>query len=520
MKNLGIIIKVVAFLFVCSICLGAVDDLLRLEPDMEPNLTMKEFYDTDKDSVQMIVLGSSHTSMGFSPMECYKQTGITSFNLSTAKQPIEVSYFLLNEAVKRQTPEVVIYEISSLLYTQGEVKAERYRSILDSMPLSLNKIWMADSYSRHKDNFELFSIGEALSPIYYYHERWKEVNEEDFHYLASAGTHLKGQVIRTYIKEIDFDLEEYDKKLEKRVEKDSSKQPTISENNLNYFLKIKKVCDDNNIKLVLTNTPTDRWNSAKNKLICDLADEYNLDFVNMSLDDGLVIDYSTDMADGNHVNASGAVKTTNYLTDFIVEKYGIKSKGKHNQFEESIKYYDKYYNNILAYQMETDFDKYLTVLNGGKENLTIFICGKGEMTAGLNDNDKKQLKDLGCNALFEETDFSKSYIAVIDGGEMVFEKTGDSTISKKYKLNENSTASLSSNGDLEAPKASILVDNKQFAINGSGMNVVVYDKESRCVIDSVSFNTHYSQRKWWRNTDKALEKYMFKSYKIWAEENI
>src|SRR5699024_10463197 len=104
MKKIGNIVKAISFLIVCFACLAVVSKVLQYEHEMQPDLSMKEFYDLDKNSAQVLVLGSSHTTLGFSPIECYKQTGITSFNLSTAKQPMEVSYYLLEEALKSQSP--------------------------------------------------------------------------------------------------------------------------------------------------------------------------------------------------------------------------------------------------------------------------------------------------------------------------------------------------------------------------------------------------------------------------------
>lgn len=519
MKRIGNVIKAVVFLIVCFSCLGVVSNLLQYEHEMEPNLSMNEYYKLDKDSAQMIVLGSSHTTMGFSPVECYKQTGITSFNLSTAKQPIEVSYFLLKEALKKQSPEVVIFEVSGLYYKESEINIAKYRYSMDSMPLSLNKIWMADSYARYNEDFDLFGIGEALCPIYYYHDRWKEINEEEFEYVGSPITYLKGQVIRSYITDIEFDMEKFDKKLAKKVAKKPEAQPAIRDNNLNFFLKIKKLCDDNHIKLVLTSTPTNRWNTAKEKLVDDLAKKYNLDFVNMCKPDGEVIDYSRDMADGNHVNASGTKKTTKYLYDFIMKKYGIKGKGKHSQFEESVKYYDKYYDNMLKYDMETDFNKYLSLLNENKQDLKIFICGKGDVTTGLNSEDIKQLQQLGCKTSLDKSKYENSYIAVIDGGNLVYEQVGQGALSYNYDLGNEVVAGLYSNGSSEEGSAAINIDNKKYAINSAGLNIVLYDKESGCVVDSVSFNTHDSQKKWWRSGERSLELFMFKTYRNWVVEN-
>lgn len=519
MKKIGNIVKAVLFLIVCFACLAVVSNLLEYEHEMEPNLSMNEFYKQDKNSAQMIILGSSHTTMGFSPIECYKQTGITSFNLSTAKQPIEVSYFLLKEALKTQSPEVVIYEVSGLYYKVSEINIAKYRYSMDSMPLSLNKIWMADSYARYNGDFELFSIGEALCPIYYYHDRWKEINEEEFDYVGSPVTYLKGQVIRSYITEIDFDMDAFDKKLAKKVAKKPSAQPAIRENNINFLLKIKKLCDDNNIKLVLTTTPTNRWNTAKEELVEKLAKDYNLDFVNLCQPNGEIIDYSRDMADGNHVNARGAKKTTKYLYDYIMKNYGVKGKGSNSEFEKSVKYYDKYYDSMLKYDMETDFNEYLSLINENKKNLEVFICGRGDVTAGLNSKDIKQLQQLGCQISLDQSNYENSYVAVIDGGKLAYEKAGEGAIYYNHSLENGTIASLYSNGKSEESGAAITIDNKKYAINGVGLNIVLYDKESGCVVDSVSFNTHDSQKKWWRSGERSLELFMFKTYRNWVLEN-
>ena len=519
MKKFGRIIKAVVFIIVCCTCVTVVSKVLEYEYEMQPNLAIKEFYKQEDDSVQMIIIGSSHTTLGFSPMEFYKQTKITSFNLSTAKQPVELSYHLLKESLKKQQPTVVLYDVANLFYTKKEVQTAKFRYIMDSMPLSENKIELAAEYARYNTNNDkkIFSMGEALCPIYYYHDRWKELDEEEFDINKNL-PELKGQVIRTYITSINCDMDRLDSKLEKKLKENPKAMPKISNNNLTYLKKIKKLCDDNNMKLVLTSTPTNRWNTTKRKIIEQVSKEYNLDFVDLNLPDGQLLDYSTDMADGNHVNASGALKTTKYLSDYIVKHYWLKGKVCQS-YEDDIKYYDAYYNNMIKYGMETDFNKYIKLLNDNKDKLEIFICGKGDITAGLSKKDIKQLNALGCKEKFAKSSYENSYVAVIDQGKLTYENTGKQEISHTLNLKNNSVATLYSNGNNENGKASININNKKYAINGSGINIVVYDKESGIVVDSVSFNTQDENKKWWRSGERSLERFMFKSYKDWVLEN-
>lgn len=516
MKKISKAVKAIAFLLVCSICLTAVSKALQFEHEMQPELAMREFYDLEENTIQMYILGSSHTTMGFSPMECYKNNKITSFNLSTASQPIEVSYYLLEEGLKKQNPEVVVLEVANLFYKKEDISIGKFRYTMDSMPLSMTKVKMAICYANYNSDFKLFSIGEALCPIYYYHDRWKDMNEEEFN-INQAVPQLKGQVIRTNIREINYDLEKFDKKLAEKIKNDPNEEPKISKKNMSYLLKIKELCDKNNIKLLLTSTPTNRWNSVKENLVEEACKEYGLDFLNMNLEDGKLINYSTDMADGNHVNASGAKKTTKFLSEYVIKNYGVKGKAC-KSYDESIKYYDAYYDNMIKYCMETDFNDYLSMLNENKDKLTIFVTSKSEMTQGLQDKDVKQLKNLGCTIDFDKSNYENSYIAVIDGGKLTYEQVGQKGLTDKYTLGNGAIANLYSNGDMVEGNTIVNIDNYDYAINGNGLNIVVYDKESGLVIDSVAFNTHDSQKAWYRSEGRSLELLIMKSYRDWTAE--
>lgn len=518
MKKIYKAIKAVVFILLCVASLSVVSTMLQFEHEMEPDLTMKEFYQLEEDTAQILLVGTSHNTMGFSPIECYKQTQITSFNLSTAKQPIELSYYLLEEALKTQSPEVIICDVANLFYKKSDINIAKFRYVIDSMPLSMTKLKLADCYAYYNEDVKkIFSVGEAICPIYYYHDRWKELTEEEFN-VDKAVPHLKGQVLRINISEMEYDIADQDAKAAKEIEKDPDDAPKISKHNLSYLIKMKELCDENNIKLLLTITPTKKWNSYKREVIEQVCDKYGMDFLDMNQTDGTVVDYTNNMADGNHVNASGAIKTTKYLYDYVINNYGV--KGKFNQdYEDSIKYYDAYYNNMIKYNMETDFNKYLSLLNENKKDLTIFISAKGDIVEGLQDNDVAQLQSLGCKISFDDSYRDNSYLAVIDEGNLVYEEADKGSISYKYELENGSKVKMSSEEEFEEGDPIINIDDMEYAINGAGLNIVIYDKESNLVIDSVSFNTHDSQKKWYRSDERSLELYMFKTYREWVSEN-
>lgn len=516
MKKIFRTIKVCAFLTIFLLCLAVVSKILSYEHETEPDLTMKEFYSLKEDTVQVVAVGSSHVTLGFSPMEAYKQFKITSYNFGTNKQPIDLSYHLVKEALKTQSPQVVIYDVASLFYGGKDVNTARFRYIMDGMPLSLNKVELAFCAAKYNSTDEIFAVGEALCPIYYFHDRWKEIGEEEFNVDKSV-SYLKGQFMRTYIKEIDYDYDKVEAKIANQISEGTAEEPTISEYYKSYLLKMKQVCDENGVKLLLMTTPTVRWNSLKADAIKKICKETGLDFLDQNMPDGELIDYSQHMADGNHVTAYGAKYTTKHFCEYIIENYGV--EGKSNpEYEASMKYYDAY-DNVLKYQLETDFTEYLELIDKNQKDLMVFVSAKNTTLNNLNDNQIKLLKDIGLEQLTDKSTNGMSYASFVQGIQGSLEIVGENSFSKKEKMDNGITVEISSTILGDADSSVIKVDGKDYSINSDGLNIVVYDMESKLVLDSVCFNTNLEDNHWYRGESQEPEKEMYINYRDWVLEN-
>ena len=69
------------------------------------------FYEMEKNTVDVLFLGSSHCYCGFSPQEFYDRCGIRSYNLGSSRQSTWLSYYWLREALKTQTPQAVVMDV-------------------------------------------------------------------------------------------------------------------------------------------------------------------------------------------------------------------------------------------------------------------------------------------------------------------------------------------------------------------------------------------------------------------------
>lgn len=136
----------------------------------------------------------------------------------------------------------------------------------------------------------------------------------------------------------------------------------------------------------------------------------------------------------------------------------------------------------------TDFAIYLNILINNKNHLVIVVSAfdtpVGEFNKVLSDG----MRALGLIDL--RSDFRHAYLAVIDCGQIIFEKVGrdNAVISANLEIN-NLPIKLVSAPFGAGQKSSILVNKTDLALNRRGLNFVIIDKVTKKVLDSVVFDT-------------------------------
>ena len=70
------------------------------------------------------------------------------------------------------------------------------------------------------------------------------------------------------------------------------------------------------------------WSRDYDRQINDIAKEYNITYINFDdLNDEIGLDYSTDTPDkGSHLNSSGAVKFSAYLSGYLKDNYSVSDR--------------------------------------------------------------------------------------------------------------------------------------------------------------------------------------------------
>ncbi len=141
---------------------------------------------------------------------------------------------------------------------------------------------------------------------------------------------------------------------------------------------------------------------------------------------------------------------------------------------------------------KTDIMDYLEVLKSQFRGNIIVVSVKDTPGLALNSFVVNKLTSLGLKENLEGK-HGHSYVAVINGGKVIFEKLGENEEPTVYDGNvgKNSLHVVSrvyNNGN----EASIQINGKEYAVNSRGLNIVIYNKTTMKPVDSVCFDTHIS----------------------------
>ena len=316
-RRLKVIIPCVCLVLVAVLLLGFLQALVmpKYMTVSREGALIAEYYreDTPHD---VLFIGDCEVYEGFTPPTLWEEYGITSYIRGSAQQLAWHSYYLLEETLKYETPKVVVYNVLALKY--GEPQDEAYnRLTLDGMKPSATKLKAINASMTEDESFASY-----LLPILRFHSRWKELSKEDFQYLFHRDTvshngYLMQTAVRGGVSDITpTPLNDY----------------TLPETSMEYLDKMRVLCAENGIELILIKAPTNDWKyhwyDEWDEQIVNYAATHGLAYYNfISLAEEIGIDWQSDTYDvGVHLNVFGAEKLTAYFGAILASDHGLTSR--------------------------------------------------------------------------------------------------------------------------------------------------------------------------------------------------
>ncbi len=461
MKRWKALIKCIAFISIFVLLFLYVQELLRDKwAEGEYNVTTKVrgFYEEKENTLDVIFIGSSQMYADMAPAVLFHEYGITSYDFCANEQPMWISYYYIKEALKHQTPKVIVLDVFTVYGEDYEEEGVTHIN-LDDLPMSLNKI------AAIRDSVPAGMRYSFYFPLAKYHNTWTDF----FEGKAELSFYHENDPYKGYSPFVF--AADYEESAKPEVVNQRESEP-IPERAGTWLRKIIDLCKEEGVPLVLIKTPN--GNAERQKLynsVSELAKETGTPFLNMNV-----------LLDGQaHVNVLQAEKISMLMGEYLVSHYEFEDKRKDPAYAEWVQDARLFYRQKAKCQLISarTFEEYAALLSD--EDYIVCISAKNSKGQPFLGEDVNLLNDC-LNLQCELDENAKgTYCAVIDGGTVVYETTAENQKapegSDEFTL-ETSGLNIwvASPGALPDRSAYIMVNGTDFSMDGDGLNIAVYDK--------------------------------------------
>jgi hypothetical protein len=281
-------------------------------------ITVRGIYAEPKDTLDVLSIGASTSRAMLMPLTLWQTCGITSYSLATPYQSARASYYLLLDALRNQSPKVVILNPSFLFASSNSsAKNEYLRMTLAAMRPSLIKLRMALDFSRTEDDLTLQSL---LFPLLHFHGNYLEkADVEDFL--------LKGYFSKHPLKGTSVYFIRYEGELPGGYLEQAQEAVGYDPDELSYVEKMLEVCKEKGIQVLFVAPPKIGWTQQHHDLSAQFCEQNGYLFLDFNEPDVLIqtgFDSATDYDDpGAHANIWGQEKLSSYLSSFLRDQYSL-----------------------------------------------------------------------------------------------------------------------------------------------------------------------------------------------------
>ncbi len=332
--------RTVAFALVVCLLFLALCDVFELTDNSYVPARFQTYYKLNEDTLDAVWIGTSGVDRYWIGAKAYEEYGMTVYPLSSDHMGAWLFTELADEALRSQSPELLIVDLRAFSQSNDDVELTdtRSRRLLDAMdPFSVNRLRVI---SKTKDTLQHIDSETSSYDISYlfsfikYHSLWAE---DDFS-LSDSISHKECPYLGFFMKK--FASVRGKDPIPHVYQADYySELDPISEEALYDFLEY---VEQKKLNVLFVNTPgvmTKRERGRANT-VCKILAEHDIDYINYCLTDEegtftLIpeLDYSLHFYNRNHVNYYGAELFTKNFSAYLNENYGFKD----HRNEEAVK---------------------------------------------------------------------------------------------------------------------------------------------------------------------------------------
>lgn len=340
--NLINLFKSVLFVLIGCLIILKVNKMFGIsnEYSNHSKMMIQGFYDTEKDSVDMVAIGNSHVYRYWQSAFAWKEKGIATTAFSSSDMPCGAVKNVIAETLKTQSPKLIVIDATVFNNTNDKPSNKIYL-LTNNMDYSANYFDMVNNFCDYAD----LSLADSMPyylPIIQFHSRWYELGNNDFEQVQKSylNSCYQENFLKTKVK---------DKKHKYTDERDEISPG--SERALKDLLSWLKTQD---VKVLFYVAPVLRGNAylGRNNYIQDIVESEGFDFVDFNDEDYFTefyFDTDNDFQDTNHTNVVGSYKFTMYMSDYLIANYGLEDKRGQDAYKSWDKKAKKYYDIVGEY---------------------------------------------------------------------------------------------------------------------------------------------------------------------------
>lgn len=271
----------------------------------------KYMYSQPKDSIDVVMLGSSHIHCDINTALLWEDYGIAAYDYSAAEQPLWITYYYLKEICKTQKPKVAVIDLYGPAHFKEDYQYDWISDNTYGIRFSLNKLQMILA------SVELEHLQKYFPSFFGFHNRYKELTIEDI--KENFKSKEDKAVFKGYTPYFAINEQE-------RPEIVPVRSGGITPKSEIYLIKIIDYCKENNIELFFIVSPyitNDEDEKVYNR-VKEIAKAEHVHFNSTNYDyTKMGLDFETDFNDESHLNYSGSCKFSKYFADELLERFDL-----------------------------------------------------------------------------------------------------------------------------------------------------------------------------------------------------
>lgn len=291
-----------------------IQDILGVSLNENSEMLFNGYYREQKNTVDVVMIGNSHCHRYWQSPYIWDLYGISGLNLSAADMPGSIYKNMGIEALKTQSPKVLIFDATA--FANVDKVNTKIHLTTKNMKTSLNYFDTIHNYCNYNSIAGLDTLPYYI-PVIQFHSRWKDLREEDF--TESFPSYLNG----CYLKEF---LEARIDGAEHTYTKERTAIGRKEERELRDLLEWCR--QQNEIKIEFISPPTfeEETKQAMMNTVGDIIKEYHIPYIDYNEPTAFEQFHfvsNMDYGDKNHTNVNGAYKFCKVYGQHLLDTYHL-----------------------------------------------------------------------------------------------------------------------------------------------------------------------------------------------------